>query len=84
MFQGDLDEATVYAFTRAYSDREQSGELWVGATKGIEVYVNGEMLVSERCTGGHAWKGIVYAVRLLVGDNHILVKVTHAWWGGFG
>jgi len=84
MYQGDIVNSTVYAFTRAYSETEQEGELWVGATKGIQVYVNGERLISERSTGGHAWKGIVQPVRLQKGDNRILVKVTHAAGSGFG
>ncbi|MBT7863134.1 MAG: T9SS type A sorting domain-containing protein [Gemmatimonadetes bacterium] len=84
MYQGDLDEATVYAFTRAYSDRDQRGELWVGATKGIAVYVNGELVVSERTTGGHAWKGVTHPIQLVAGDNRILVKVTHVMGRDFG
>lgn len=84
MYQGDVANSTVYAFTRAYSETAQEGELWVGATKGIEVYVNGERALSERTTGGHAWKGTVAPVRLHAGDNRILVKVTHATGPEFG
>ena len=84
MYQGDIANSTMYAFTRAYSETEQEGELWVGATKGIEVYVNGERRISERSTGGHAWKGIVQPVRLRAGDNRILVKLTHTSGGKFG
>jgi len=84
MYQGDIANSTVYAFTRAYSETEQEGELWVGATKGIEVYVNGEKLLVERATGGHAWKGSVAPVVLRAGDNRILVKVTHASGPEFG
>jgi hypothetical protein len=84
MYQGDVANSTVYAFTRAYSETEQEGEVWVGATKGIEVYVNGEKLISERSTGGHAWKGIVQPVTLRAGDNRVLVKVTHVVGSNFG
>jgi len=84
MYQYDIANSTVYAFTRAYSETEQEGELWVGATKGIEVYVNGEQMISERTTGGHAWKGIVQPVRLRAGDNRILVKATHTAGGKYG
>ena len=84
MYQGDISNSTVYAFTRAHSDVEQTGELWVGATKGIQVYVNGERVVSERTTGGHAWKGTAHPVTLLAGNNDILVKVTHASGSKFG
>lgn len=84
MYQGDVSGTTVYAFTRAFSETEQTGELWVGATKGIGVYVNGELVISERTTGGHAWKGLTYPVLLVAGDNDILVKATHASGGDFG
>lgn len=84
MYEGDIANSTMYAFARAYSETEQTGELWVGASKGIQVYVNGELLVSKSVTGGHAWKGFTSPVRLVAGDNRILVKVTHGVGASFG
>lgn len=77
MFDGDVVDRVVYAFTRIHSPTQQDGELWAGATKGLQVYLNGEQVISETSTGGWKWKGIAQPITLNAGDNRILVKVNN-------
>ena len=84
-YDWDASDCVTYAFTRIYSEEAQEGELWIGATKGIEVFLNGASVISESATGGHSWKGIVQPISLRRGDNGILVKVNNGtgWQFGF-
>jgi hypothetical protein len=83
-YDGDTSDRVIYAFTRIHSEEAQEGELWVGATKGIEVFLNGERVISESATGGHSWKGIVQPISLRRGDNGILLKVNNGTGRRFG
>ena len=83
-YDWSANDCVVYAFTRIYSEQAQEGELWVGATKGVEVFLNGERVISKSFTRGHIWKGVVEPISLRRGDNGILVKVNNETGWNFG
>jgi hypothetical protein len=83
-YDSDASDCVIYAFTRIHSEEAQEGELWVGATKGIEVFLNGARVISESATGGHSWKGIVQPISLRRGDNSILIKANNGTGRQFG
>jgi hypothetical protein len=68
---------TGYAFTRIYSGTAQSGLLWVGADRGIKIWVNGSLLVNNTTNTAYDRIGIEVPVSLIAGDNRILVKVNN-------
>ena len=73
----DLSGKTVLAFTRIYSETAQEGLLWVGATEGIKVWVNGELLIDGTGNVGYKDNKLEAALSLNQGDNGILVQLEN-------
>ena len=78
-----LENTTVYAFTRIYSPEAQTGLLRVGATEGVKVWVNGELVLEGPENLGYNQKKFEEALSLAAGDNRILVLVSNTS-GDFG
>lgn len=68
-------DSMVYAFTQIYSDRAQSGRLYIGGVRDIRVLVNGAAVVDSATSDQYNRVGIITDVSLNPGDNRILVKV---------
>jgi Domain of unknown function (DUF362)/FlgD Ig-like domain len=79
----ELENTTVYAFTRIYSPSAQEGKLWAGATEGIKIWVNGVQVLDEPNNLGYDRKKIEEPLSLVAGDNRILVLVSNTS-GDFG
>ena len=73
----DLDGKSVLAFTRIYSETAQEGLLWVGATEGVRVWVNGELLIDGTSNVGYKNNKLEAALSLNEGDNEILVQLEN-------
>ncbi|HUU28358.1 MAG TPA: DUF362 domain-containing protein [archaeon] len=78
-----LENSTVYAFTRIYSSAARSGKLWVGASEGIKVWVNGEFVVDKPDNLGYEPRKIEADLSLAKGDNRVLVRLANTS-GDFG
>ena len=70
-------DVVAYAFTYIHSDREQEGQLWVGADDGVKVWLNGEVVVDEPESGRHMLAEHRVPIRLRAGENRVLLKVRN-------
>ncbi len=74
------NDVVTYAFTYLVSRTEQDGELWVGSSDGIKVWLNGEILLVDDESGFHSFAADKIPIHLRAGENRLLVKVKN----GFG
>jgi hypothetical protein len=74
---GTENNSVAYAFTQIYSDRAQSGLLYVGGVRDVMVYVNGSVMVDTSFLS-YSDVGAVKPVSLSKGDNRILVKIRRS------
>ncbi|MEA2062789.1 MAG: FlgD immunoglobulin-like domain containing protein, partial [Gemmatimonadota bacterium] len=78
-----LENSSVYAFTRIYSPEAQQGKLWVGATEGVTVWINGELVLEGPDNLGYNQKKFEKNLALTAGDNRIMVLLSNTN-GDFG
>ncbi|MFH0921258.1 MAG: DUF362 domain-containing protein [Fibrobacterota bacterium] len=71
---GTTAGSVAYAYTQIYSDKNQSGLLYIGGVYNIRVYVNGVTML-DSAFSDYSDVNAVLPVSLVNGDNRILVKV---------
>ncbi|MBT3342834.1 MAG: DUF362 domain-containing protein [Gemmatimonadetes bacterium] len=73
-YQSDV---VTYAFTYLMSSTEQEGELWIGSSDGIKVWLNGEVIHVNEASGRHRLAEDQIPIRLQAGENRLLLKVKN-------
>ncbi|MCP4784014.1 MAG: hypothetical protein GY903_34045 [Fuerstiella sp.] len=72
---GKINGATAYAYTNVRSDRDKLVTLRLSGDDMFELFVNGERVLQRLMAQAFDYDKDIIPVRLVEGENHILVKV---------